>query len=44
MAVNKEERIPMINVVAKPRIGPVPNKYKIIAVNNVVKLESKMAP
>ena len=44
MAVNKEDRIPIIKVVAKPRIGPVPNKYKITAVNSVVKFESKMAP
>ena len=44
IAVNKEDKIPMISVVANPRIGPVPNKYKMIAVNKVVKLESKIAP
>ena len=33
-------KIPMIKVVAKPLIGPVPNVYKIIPVSSVVTLAS----
>ncbi len=42
-AENNEVRIPMINVVAKPRIGPVPKAYRIIPVSNVVTFASMMA-
>ena len=42
-AVKNEQRIPIINVVAKPRIGPVPKLNKIIPVMIDVKLESKIA-
>ena len=43
MDVNKELMIPIINVEAKPRIGPVPTENKMIAVNKVVMLASKIA-
>ena len=43
MAVNSEVRIPRPRVVANPRIGPEPKKYRITAVTNVVTLESMMA-
>ena len=39
-AVTNEVRIPINKVVAKPLIGPVPNKNKINAVINVVTLAS----
>ena len=42
IAVNKEVKIPMINVVAKPLIGPVPNTNKIKAVKPVVILASNI--
>ena len=42
-AVKKEIQIPIIKVVAKPRIGPVPKLNKIIPVNKEVMLESKIA-
>ena len=42
-AAKKEVKIPMINVVAKPLIGPVPNTAKTIPVNSVVMFASKMA-
>ncbi len=42
-AVNNEVAIPIINVKAKPLIGPVPNTYKIIPVNKVVILASIIA-
>ena len=42
-AVKNEIKIPIINVVAKPRIGPVPKLNKIIPVMIDVKLESKIA-
>ena len=42
-AVKNEIRIPMIKVVAKPRIGPVPKLNRMIPVMIDVKLESKMA-
>lgn len=42
-AVKKDTKIPIINVVANPRIGPVPKLYKMIPVMIEVKLESKMA-
>ena len=35
--------IPMINVVAKPRIGPVPKEYKITPVRRVVTFASIIA-
>ena len=41
--MKNEQQIPMISVVAKPRIGPVPNTYRMIPVRIDVKLESKMA-
>ena len=42
-AENKEVRIPMISVVAKPRIGPVPKEYRIIPTISVVTLASIIA-
>ena len=42
-AVNKEVPIPIINVNAKPLIGPVPKTYKIIPVNKVVMFASIIA-
>ena len=42
-AVNKEQSTPMINVVANPLIGPVPNAKRMIPVNTVVMLESMIA-
>ena len=39
-AANTDENIPMINVVAKDSIGPVPNTFNTIAVNKVVTLAS----
>ena len=42
IAVNKEVIIPINNVVANPLIGPVPNVYKINAVNPVVIFASKI--
>ena len=42
IAVNNEVKIPIRSVVANPLIGPVPNTYKIKAVNPVVILASKM--
>ena len=41
-AVNIEQKIPTLNVVAKPLIGPDPIKDKMKAVNNVVILASKI--
>ena len=43
IAVNKEVAIPIINVKAKPLIGPVPKTYKIIPVNKVVIFASIIA-
>ena len=40
IAANKEVKIPITRVVAKPFIGPVPKVYKIIPVNKVVTLAS----
>ena len=42
MAANSEVRIPIISVVAKPRIRPVPKMNRIIPVRKVVTLESIM--
>ena len=42
-AVKKDTKIPIINVVAKPRIGPVPKLNRMIPVMIDVKLESKKA-
>ncbi len=42
-AVKNEQIIPMIRVVAKPLIGPVPNHNRIKPVIIDVRLESKMA-
>ena len=42
-AVKNEQIIPIIHVVAKPRIGPVPVTSKITPVISDVKLESKIA-
>ena len=39
-AANTEENIPIINVVAKDSIGPVPNTLRTIAVNKVVTFAS----
>ena len=39
-AANTEVKIPMINVVANDSIGPEPNIFKTIAVNNVVTFAS----
>ena len=40
IAQNKEVIIPIINVVANPLIGPVPNEKRIIPVNKVVTFAS----
>ena len=42
-AVKNDITIPMIQVVAKPRIGPVPVTRRITPVMSDVKLESKIA-
>ena len=42
IAVNIEHIIPIDNVTANPLMGPEPNKYKLPAEINVVKLESKI--
>ena len=42
-AVKNEMMIPMIHVVAKPRIGPVPVTRRMTPVMSEVRLESKMA-
>ena len=42
-AVKNEQTIPIIKVVAKPRIGPVPKLKRMIPVMIEVMLESKMA-
>ena len=42
-AVKNEQRIPIIKVVAKPRIGPVPKLNRMIPVRIEVALESIMA-
>ena len=42
-AVKNEIKIPIISVVAKPRIGPVPKLNRMIPVMIDVKLESKIA-
>jgi len=42
-AVKNDTRIPIIKVVAKPRIGPVPKLNRMIPVIIDVKLESKIA-
>ncbi|MND87648.1 hypothetical protein D3C80_796540 [compost metagenome] len=42
IAVNNDVIIPTINVVAKPKIGPLPNKNKMIPIKNVVICESKI--
>ena len=41
IAVNIEQIIPIINVTAKPLIGPVPIANRMNATRNVVKFESK---
>ena len=41
--MKNEQMIPIIHVVAKPRIGPVPKTYRITPVMIDVRLESKMA-
>ena len=42
-AVKNEHTMPMIHVVAKPLIGPVPMVRRMIPVMREVRLESKMA-
>ncbi len=42
-AVKNEHTRPMIRVVAKPLIGPVPNSSRMIPVMIEVRLESKIA-
>ena len=42
-AENNDVKIPMINVVAKPRIGPVPKEYKMTPVRRVVTFASIIA-
>ena len=42
-AVKNEIKIPIIKVVAKPRIGPVPKLNRITPVMIDVKFESKIA-
>ena len=42
-AVKNEQMIPMIRVVAKPLIGPVPNIRRMIPVMIEVRFESKIA-
>ena len=42
-AVKNEQQIPITKVTAKPRMGPEPNRIRMIPVMMVVKLESKMA-
>ena len=42
-AVKKDTRIPIINVLAKPRIGPVPKLNRMIPVMMDVRFESKIA-
>ena len=42
-AEKSEVKIPMINVVAKPRMAPLPKLYRTNAVNNVVMLASIIA-
>ena len=41
--MKKEQTIPMIHVVAKPLIGPVPMVRRMIPVMREVRLESKIA-
>ena len=41
--MKKEQTMPMIHVVAKPLIGPVPVTSRMIPVMRDVRLESKMA-
>ena len=41
-AVNMEARMPSDSVTAKPRMGPVPNWYRMAAVMSVVRFESMM--
>jgi len=43
MAVNREERIPMIKVTENPKIGPVPKVKSTKPVKRVVIFESRMA-
>ena len=43
IAEKNDVKIPIIKVVAKPLIGPVPNKKRINAVKNVVTFESIIA-
>ncbi|EJW92693.1 hypothetical protein EVA_19201 [gut metagenome] len=42
-AVKNEQHRPMIHVVAKPRMGPVPATSRMIPVMSEVRLESKIA-
>ena len=42
MAVNMEATIPSDRVTAKPRMGPVPNWYRITVAMMVVRFESVM--
>ena len=43
MAENNDVKIPMIKVVAKPRIAPLPKLYRTNAVSKVVMLASMIA-
>src|SRR5690606_34307015 len=43
MAVKREERIPIIRVTEKPKIGPVPKANSTKPVRRVVMFESRMA-
>ena len=42
MAVNMLMMMPRTRVTAKPRIGPVPNWYRMMATMTFVVLESRM--
>lgn len=42
MAVNIEDKIPIVRVTAKPLITPCPNMYRKKAAIRVVRLESRM--
>ena len=42
-AVNTEVTMPIISTTAKPRTGPEPNRYIIVAAMTLVMLASKIA-
>ena len=43
IALKSDVKMPMINVVANPRMAPLPKLYSTKAVSNVVMLASMMA-